>query len=209
MAQTNADKAYQKIREKIVNTEMPPGSPILEAELMDTLKLGRTPIREALKRLEGENLVSVTPRRGMFVSEIAFNDLLAIYEVRVELESLCAELASRRFQPEHLKKLEALAEELAGCDEEDLEMLFDIDHRFHRALAKAANNRFLSSDLERYYALSKRIWNLALANIQPRDIDVGAHLDIIRAVKKSDHNQAKRRMRKHIEIFHQAIRKHL
>ena len=84
MASTSADRAYQLIRDKIVTLDMQPGSVIQEAEMMTQLGLGRTPIREALKRLETEKLVEVTPRRGMFVAEIAITDLPQICEVRVE-----------------------------------------------------------------------------------------------------------------------------
>ncbi len=90
MTLTDADKAYRQIKEKIVTVQMMPGSVIREAELMDNLRFGRTPIREALKRLQTESLVDVVPRRGLFVADITITDLQQIYEVRVEVESLCA-----------------------------------------------------------------------------------------------------------------------
>jgi len=102
MVVTDADKAYKQIKEKIVTIEMKPGAVIREVELMADLKLGRTPIREALKRLQSENLVIATPRRGMFVSDVAITDLTQIYEIRVELEALCARLAAERINPKQL-----------------------------------------------------------------------------------------------------------
>jgi len=87
MKLTDAEKAYQQIKKKIITTKLLPGSVINEADLMEELNLGRTPIREAIKQLQMENLVSITPRKGMYVTDIAVTDLLQIFEVRVELES--------------------------------------------------------------------------------------------------------------------------
>ena len=80
---TDAGKAYLQIKEKIITVEMLPGSVIQESKLMEELSLGRTPIREALKQLQSENLVVVAPRRGMFVADVAITDLQQVYEVRV------------------------------------------------------------------------------------------------------------------------------
>ena len=76
MKPTNAEKAYTQIKKKIVTAQMPPGSVINEAQLMEEFSLGRTPIREAIKQLQMENLVMVTPRKGMFVADMAVTDLL-------------------------------------------------------------------------------------------------------------------------------------
>ena len=87
MKPTDAERAYTQIKKQIVTTSMTPGSVISEAQLIDELNLGRTPIREAIKRLQAENLVTVTPRRGMFVADITVTDLTQIFEVRVVIEA--------------------------------------------------------------------------------------------------------------------------
>ncbi|HZD57416.1 MAG TPA: GntR family transcriptional regulator [Anaerolineales bacterium] len=209
MAFTDADKAYQEIKQKIVTIEMRPGAVIREADLMQDLRLGRTPIREALKRLQSENLVIASPRRGMFVADIAITDLTQIYEMRVELESLCARLAAQRINVEQVKKMQCLVEEFRKTDQEDNERLLALDGHFHVLLAEAANNKFLRDELEHLHNLSMRIWHLALTFTRPEDIDVGAHLDILAAIEARDHLLAEKRMRKHIEKFHQTIRQYL
>jgi DNA-binding GntR family transcriptional regulator len=103
---TDADKAYQIIKEKIITLELPPGSAIHETALAEELQLGRTPIREALKLLQAEQLVTTVPRRGMFVSSISITDLQQIAEVRMQLEGLAARLAAQRATPEELMALE-------------------------------------------------------------------------------------------------------
>lgn len=209
MVFTDADKAYQKIKEKIVTTEMRPGAVIREADLMQDLRLGRTPIREALKRLQSESLVVASPRRGMFVADVTITDLTQIYEMRVELESLCARLAAQRITIEQVKEMKCLVEEFKKTDQQDHERLLALDCHFHALLAKAANNRFLRDELEHLHNLSMRIWHLALAFTKPEDIDVGAHLDILAAIEARDHLLAEERMRKHIENFQQTIRQYL
>ena len=79
MNQTNAEKAYQEIKKRIIKTDLSPGAVIQESELMNTLGFGRTPVREALKRLQSDDLVVVKPRRGIFVSELAITDLSQIF----------------------------------------------------------------------------------------------------------------------------------
>lgn len=209
MAPTDSDQAYRRLKERIVTVEMQPGAVIREAELMSDLKLGRTPIREALKRLEVEDLVVSAPHRGMHVAEISITDLTQMYEVRVELEALSARLAAKRVQPKQLEEMRSLVIEYQGRDREDLGELFDLDRRFHMALAAAANNRFLSRDVDRYYNLSLRIWYLALRFVRPQDIDVQAHLEMIDCVAAGDGAGAEAAMREHLGHFHATIKHYL
>ncbi len=206
---TDADKAYLQIKEKIITVEMPPGSVIREAQLMEELGLGRTPIREALKQLEKENLVVVVPRRSIFVADIAITDLQQIYEVRVELESLCARLAAGRITPEQLVEMRRLVDEYRHIDRGDKKLLMTLDGHFHRLLAQAADNKFLRSEFELFYNLSMRIWYLALNHIQPDTVDVEAHIELLAAIEARDGNWAEQVMRQHIRHFHDTIRLYL
>lgn len=206
---TDAERAYLQIKEKIITVEMPPGSVIREAELMEELNLGRTPIREALKQLEAENLVVVAPRRGMFVTDVAITDLQQIYEVRVALEALCARLAAERITPEQLAEMRRLVAEYQCAAKDDKRLLMVLDRRFHRLLAEASGNRFLDDEFEVFYNLSVRIWHLALERIQPDDIDVQAHLELVDALAAGDCELAEQRMREHIQHFHDTIRRYL
>src|SRR5437899_6971754 len=95
-ARSQTEEAYQRILERIVSLEMPPGSVVNESRLREELKIGRTPIREALQRLARENLVRSIPHRGTFVTDVNITDLARITEVRVVLEGHCARLAAER-----------------------------------------------------------------------------------------------------------------
>ena len=209
MKLTDAEKAYRKIKEKIITTKMPPGSVISEADLMKELRLGRTPIREAIKQLQTENLVTVTPRRGMYVADIAVTDLTQIFEVRVEMEALAARLAAQRITKDQLLRLKSLASQYKEADPADKDVLICIDQDFHALIAEASHNKFLIKELDHFYNLSLRIWYLAINFAQPEDIDVAAHIEILEAIEAGDAQKAGQRMKFHTEDFHQTIKQYL
>lgn len=209
MSPTDSDRAYRRLKERIVTIEMRPGSVIREADLVSDLNLGRTPIREALKRLEAEDFVISTPHRGMHVADIAITDLMQIYEVRVDLEALSARLAAVRIQPGELDRMKALAVEYEQLDLSDLRQLFALDRRFHVSMAEAAHNRFLKREIDRYYDLSLRIWYLALRYVIPSDVDVHAHLGMLECIEGGDARGAEAAMRDHIRHFHTTIKQYL
>ncbi len=209
MNQTNAEKAYQEIKKRIIRTKLAPGEVINEGDLMKDLGFGRTPIREALKRLQSDDLVVVKPRRGIFVSELAITDLSQIFEVRVELESLAVRLACQRITQEQLSKLKQLADQYLGSKEASKEEMIDLDGKFHSLIREATHNRFLISNLEYYYNLSLRIWYLALPQAAAEEIDVEAHCEIYEAIAAKDESLAVRRIAKHIRDFHKTIKNYL
>lgn len=209
MTATDAEKAYRKIKEKIIKTKLPPGAVINEADLMDDLNYGRTPIREALKQLQIEDLVVVKPRRGIFVSDLSITDLSKIFEVRIELEALAARLATERITPSQLEKLQELANEYRQSPPTQKEKLIQLDGQFHRLIANATHNRFLQTNLEHYYNLSLRIWYLALPQTKKEDINVDAHVKITKAISSGDAQKAERALTQHIKDFHTTIKKYL
>jgi DNA-binding GntR family transcriptional regulator len=209
MKPTDAERAYTQIKNKIVTIELQPGSVISEAGLMEELGLGRTPIREALKQLQAENLVIVTPRRGMYVADITITDLTQIYEIRVELESLCVRLAAQRASPAQLVQLKELVQKYKNADVMDKRFLIELDSEFHSLLAQSTQNKFLIKELEYFYNLALRIWYLAINYAMAQDIDVEAHIGILEAIEAGECEKASQRMRRHIETFHEKIRQYL
>ena len=111
-----AERAYLDLRDRIVTLQLPPGTVVREDELMKELGIGRTPLREAVKRLALENLVEVQPRRGTFVTAIEAADIQGITEVRAELEGYAAELAALRLDPEMRARADALLAEIQSLD---------------------------------------------------------------------------------------------
>jgi len=209
MSQTNAEQAYQEIKKRIIRTELKPGSVIDESKLMETLGFGRTPIREALKKLQSDDLVVVKPRRGNFVAELAITDLSQIFEVRVELESLAVRLACQRIEDDQLQRLEKLADQYQKSSIQSKHEVIELDSKFHALIREATHNRFLISNLEYYYNLSLRIWYLALPQAAAEEIDVRAHCDIYQAIAAKDEDLAVEKIAKHIRDFHKTIKNYL
>ncbi len=206
MTLTNADIAYNIIKEKIISTEMPPGSLIQESQLMEELDLGRTPIREALQQLEAERLVVVVPRRGMFVADVQITDLQQIYEVRLALEGLCARLAAERATVQQITEMENCCQQMILSDGLDPRELVLIDRMFHRLLAQASDNKLLMDEVELFYNLSLRLWHLALSRIKSQSLDTDRHQVILQAIKRRDACQAEELMKQHIHRFQETIR---
>lgn len=199
---SQSTEAYARIREKIINLELPPAAPIDENALMEELGLGRTPIREAIQRLALENLVVVYPRRGTLVADLNPNDLQKIFELRLELEPYAARLAAERATAEQLAAMQTL---FASADEMmrtgDHRQLIQLDHQAHEHLAQAAHNEFLEETLERLYGHVLRLWYVSLTKVSRLREAIEEHRDIIAAVQAGDGDRAANIMRAHVAGF--------
>jgi len=196
-----ADKAYHEIRLLIVSLELAPGAVIDERELIERLEIGRTPIREALRRLAHERLVEVYPRRGMFVTGVDVRELARLSEVREVLEPEAARLAAERATEADRAALAALLDELEAGGSE----LMNLDERIHRAVYRAAHNQLLEATLEQYYVLALRIWSIALDRAHELEEAVEAHRALLQAIQAGDGERAADTMRAHVQNFEQSM----
>jgi DNA-binding GntR family transcriptional regulator len=197
-----ADRAYLEIRDLIVSLKLPPGDLIDERRLVQSLGIGRTPVREALRRLAQEQLVEVFPRRGIFVTGVDVRDLARISEVRGVLEPEAARFAAERATEEEREELAALGDEITrGAD------LMVLDECIHRAVYAASHNDLLEKTLGEYYVLALRIWMIALDRAQDLEEAVEAHRDLIQAIVVGDARGAAKVMRAHVANFEAAMRK--
>ena len=201
-----ADRAYVELRDRIVTLHLAPGTVLREDELMRELDVGRTPLREAVKRLALENLVAVQPRRGTFVSPVEASDIENISEVRAELEAYAAELAAHRLDDGHRVEAEALlreVEDLAGSGDQDWLMRFD--ERIHRFTWEAAGNPYLEQTLERYFTHSLRIWYLVLERLPGLSHAVHDQTHLVEALLAGDAEHARSIMREHVLDFQREL----
>ncbi len=201
-----ADQAYFAIRGLIVSLELAPGDPIREPDLTAQLGIGRTPIREALRRLALERLVEVYPRRGMFVTTVDVRDLARLCEVRAVLEPEAARLAAERATRPDLEVINALLEELLEPRRRDDRGLIDLDERIHRAIYRTSHNQLLEETLEWYYTHALRIWMLALDRTRTLQSAVLEHHELLDAIARGKGERAAELMRAHVEHFEQAMR---
>lgn len=199
-------KAYHLIKEKIVTLELAPSSVIDERALMEVLGLGRTPIRDALQRLDTEGLVNIIPRRGMFVADISITDLQGIFEVRIILAGFCARLAARRITAGQIAQMEVVLQDLEQVQGGDSKALMAIDRRFQQLLHQAADNEFLAETLDRLYDLSLRIWYLVLPRLGDVHDAIEQHWQLHEALKARDEARAEAVIQQHIRAFQHRIK---
>ena len=202
-----ADRAYGELRDRIVTLRIAPGAPIDEDLLGEELEMGRTPVREAIKRLALENLVTVFPRRGTFASEINITDLAHISDVRAQLEGHAAYRAAERITDAQRVELEQLLEELDGSEgSEDVDALMGLDARVHRFIYRCADNPYMEETLSRYLNLSLRIWYLVLDRLPHLFAHVHEHDDVLKAIAEGDSTAAREIIAEHIATFEREIR---
>jgi DNA-binding GntR family transcriptional regulator len=201
-----AERAYLELRDRIVTLHLPPGTVLREDELMQDLRTGRTPLREAVKRLALENLVAVQPRRGTFVTAVEAADIQNITEVRAELEGYAAELAALRLDPETRAKAEALLEEIESLDGAgDQDLLMRMDERIHRFIWEAAHNPYLTQTLERYFTHSLRIWYLVLDRVPTLGHAVHDQTQLLEAILDRNGPHGRTIMHEHVLAFQREI----
>ena len=202
-----AEQAYRFVRDKLVMLDIPPGSPINEDELGSTLGMGRTPIREALKRLESERLVVAYPRRGTFATDVHISDLAHISEVRRTLEPMATAAAAERATEADRATLTELRAQLdAGVPAGDNAALLRTDLALHRAIYRCVHNPFLEDTLIRYDNLATRIWCVFVPRLSGMAGHVDEHVPLLTAIIEGDAEKAAALTLEHVAGFEAAIR---
>ena len=166
------DRAYQAIRQRILDNAWPPGHQALEQEVALALGMSRTPVREALMRLQNEGLVEVVPRHGMRVLPVSAADMREIYEILSALECMAAELLARR-RPS-AQALKPLVDATKAMDKalkaEDLDAWAAADERFHAHLIELAGNRQLQATVMNYWDRAHRARMFTL-RLRPKPVN--------------------------------------
>lgn len=205
LVRVDTQKAYDRLHEMITTVEISPGEPIDEGRLSRDLDMGLTPIREALKLLVHDNLIEVSPHGGIFAARVDVPELEQISELRRLLEAFSARLAAQRATQDDLVILEALRQEQATIPPGDQERWFDLDHRFHQAIARAAHNKYLAQTLDHFFGLSQRLWYLVLPKIGFLPNAVEVHLELVDAIREGDAGKAEALMSTHVQDFYTKV----
>ncbi len=198
---TRVSDAYTQLKDEILSNRMPPGFQAPEPEIALRLGMSRTPVREALIRLESEGLVELVPRLGARVLPIRAEDMREIYEILTSLESdAAAALARRKPSADQLRPLsEATRDMEKALKDEDRDAWAEADDRFHRTLLELHGNRRLRSFVQ---ALSDQAHRARIATLRLRDMPKRStqdHRDILEALKAADDEGARRAFREHRE----------
>ena len=179
--------------------ELAPGSVLTEGRLIHEMKIGRTPIREAIQRLIVEGLVTHLHHRGMLVAEIRAEDVQQINEFRAQVEGYAARLAATRMTPAQIEELQRIHTVLdRSMADMDAEAFVAQDRLFHELLARGAQNRYLEATLLRLYNLHLRLWYYLYKKQGGLRETVHEHQEVIEALVRRDPDESERAMRGYV-----------
>jgi DNA-binding GntR family transcriptional regulator len=198
---TLSQQVYAHLRAGILDNTYPPGSSLPEEAMAAKLSVSRVPIREAIRRLSAEGLVTVIPRQGATVTELTAKQFLDAYQVREALEVLAVRLAVPRLTPNELEQLDALHQAMhLAADANDADAFFAVNAEFHGFLVDKANN----GDLKSIYAsLIDRMRRYRTPSLDLRGgmtTSLDEHAAILRAIRNRNIEEATRLMALHIHV---------
>ncbi|KKB33562.1 GntR family transcriptional regulator [Bacillus thermotolerans] len=191
-------RAYHIIRLAVRDLILPPGKTILEREMAELLDMSRTPIREALVRLETEGVVQLVPRRGFIVEPIEKEDLKEIYEISEIMEGFAVAKAAKKIEERELEQLESLIDQQEEAIEQtDLRKWSILDDRFHHLIIEFAENKRLNAVIDIH---ADQLYRARLYTINQRPLPLQSiieHKAIVACVKARDGNAARMVMQSH------------
>ena len=196
------ETAYEAIKHRIITCAFRPGEYINELQLSALLKIGRTPVHQALDRLMMEGMVEVIPRKGVIVKPVSLNEVLQIIEVRLINEPYGARLAADHADDSDIDELaDVLKRSEQWASLRNVENMMLLDREFHLLVARAAKNGVLRELLRRLHERSLRFWFISLNAPAQYQSVYREHNTILTAIRQRDPARAETAMRGHIESF--------
>jgi len=203
------EKAYQAIREGIVSGAYPPGSHLTAQDLAAASGLSRTPVREAMRRLHTEGLISFIPHRGAFVAQMEQRDIQKIYDLRLVLEGFAAEAAATEATDAQISELERLATEMADAVEQGgdkwVEQITRINNSFHKLIVTAAANPRLEVALASIVEVPLVLRTFRRYSLDDMRRSSAQHKELVEAIRARDGAWARSVMTSHIHAARTAL----
>jgi DNA-binding GntR family transcriptional regulator len=204
------DVVFQTLRQAILKGELEPGERLMEIHLAQKLGVSRTPVREAIRKLELEGLVLMIPRRGAVVADITVSDLEDVLEVRLALEELAVRQACRNYTPEQMKRLKSTSmgfkHSLYG---EDVIACAQADEEFHAVVYEMTGNRKLVQILNNLREQMYRYRTEYLKDKHTHAELVSEHEELVQALEQRDEKRAMEIMEVHVERQKEYMIRHL
>lgn len=197
---------FNTIREAIIVGELKPGERLMEVQLAEKMGVSRTPVREAIRKLELEGLVEMIPRKGAHVAEVSVKDIMDVLEVRASLDGLATALAAERITEDEIKELNHVCTQFANyVEKENLQGSIKKDVEFHDIIYRSSRNdklmqiaNNLREQVQRFRVIYIKGYNT------PKNI-VAEHMDIIKAITEKDAEKARNFANEHIKKQEEAI----
>jgi len=201
-----ASEAYKRIKSRIINNRFYPDIHLSEEKLMSILKIGRTPIREAIVRLKHEGFLTVIPRKGIFINFFSESELRQIYEMAEALEGMAVKLVAQRITEKRRERLERVVEEMENAFENnDQKKWVASDIRVHRLIQQMSGNKYISETMALINERIKRIRTLWLQVQGLPAKSTQEHRQIVEAIERRDPAMAQKFMQEHMERVRKEI----
>ena len=194
------EMVYEELKMQILTGTIIPGTRMMEVELAEEMGVSRTPIREAIRKLEKEGLVTIEPRRGAYASQISTDDMVEILEVRQNMEGLAAFFAASRMKPEQMRELEDVSKKYnQAVADGNMQDMITYDTRFHRIIVESCNNKFLVQMIEQLQELVLRFRYIYYDNFRRAENMPEEHQTILEAIENGDADAARQAADIHID----------
>ena len=198
----------ESLRDAIRRGVLKPGERLMEIQLAEELGVSRTPVREAIRKLELEGYVIMMPRRGTYVASMSIRDINEIFEIRTALESLSNGLAAERITDEELESLQRLLVMIGGYVEEgNMDKIVETDIEFHDLLYKAARNSRLVGIISNLREQLTRFRTLSMSYPVRLETTLEEHREIVEAIAEGDVKRAKKAAEHHMEMSEKTLLK--
>lgn len=189
--ESQAEAAHRRLEEMIVTLQLPPGSHWSEEGLAEKIGIGRTPVREAVKRLQADYLVKILPRHGLMITEIDIHQQLLVIELRRELEIFISTRAARRIMAGDRDRLFAAADEIDSAGKHgNLEKYLRGVFKANALIASAAGNPFAARSISPLHAMSRRFYYRYESDLKNLGAMGVLHAERARAVARQDEENA-------------------
>lgn len=201
-AQLLTDQAYERLKRAILGLSLAPGEPLVETAIAQQLGVSKTPVRDALRKLEKEGLVVFYPYKGFYVAAISREDICEVYQLRGLLEGFAARVAAQSMSPEDLAALEQLLRQAeAALERSEESHCRELGRQFHKALVRAVRNKRLEAILDNLSDHEERFYNLLFGIPGRLRRSVAEHWEIFRAIEEHDGYKAEAAVHAHVNSF--------
>jgi DNA-binding GntR family transcriptional regulator len=191
---------FERLHLEILRNHLKPGDPLHQEELTERLGVSRTPVREAIQRLQAEGLVTFIPRKGAVVSSIPHKRIEEIYDVRGRLEAYAAGLAVDNLTPQQLARLKLLVREMEKLNPEtDLEETLEKNREFHYIIYSATKNETLVEMIGQLWKQIQRLRSLYLLTLNGYKESTAEHQMILDALTARKRDRVEKLIRMHCE----------
>ena len=200
------EMVYEELKMQILKGSIIPGTRMMEVELAEEMGVSRTPIREAIRKLEKEGLVTIEPRRGAYASMISTEDMVEILEVRQDLEGLAAYFAADRMTKSQMEELKQVSNSYnEAVKEGNMEAMIKHDTRFHHIIVESCRNKILVQMIEQLQELVLRFRYIYYDNFRRAENMPEEHEAIVAAIAEGDADKARAAADIHIERLKELV----